>query len=117
MTSTCSRCGNGIGYPEIHETIHQLIDSGEIPNDPDPSIRNSMILTVMDEMTQFGNAFRINDGKHNFDWANCQIPIQRIDREIRHVLQPRKRSKKSNELEAERYEHHKEIKKQCLAQP
>jgi len=106
LTSKCEKCGNGVGYREIHERIHFMIDNEIIPDDPDPAIRNSLILEVWNEMSFFKNAFIRNMKSDNYKWANKLISLQKIDRELRHVLQPRKRSQKAKLLEKERHEHH-----------
>lgn len=111
LTETCEICGNGIGYKDIHEIIHYMIDNKMIPDDPNPQIRNSLILNVWNELSFFKNVFLNNIQSSDYTWSNKLVPIQRIDRELRHVLQPRKRSQIAKLLEVERYQHHVKIKR------
>jgi len=96
MVKQCPRCGNAIGYPIIHDNLHTLFVSMPELKTADNNIILLIYWIQFDEMLAKENNLGV--------WprnADEMTSMQRIDREIRNILQPSQVRLKSREMEKE----------------
>jgi len=96
MAQKCNRCGNDIGYLEIHVNLHHLFLSMPELKKADNNIIVIIYWIQFDDMLGKQNNFGV--------WprnADEMTSLQRIDREIRNILQPSQVRRKSREMEEE----------------
>ena len=94
MAKRCPRCGNDIGYPIIHDNLHTLFLSIPELKQEDNNVILIIYWIQYDEMLILAN--RVGVWPRN---AGEMTSMQRIDREIRNILQPSKERRKSRELQ------------------
>jgi len=95
MADQCSKCGNDMGYADIHANLHTLFSSVPKLRDASQDIIIETYKILFDEL------LRIHTST-NYPWnMDDTTPLQRIDREIRNILQPSRMRRKSREMEQE----------------
>lgn len=92
MAKQCPRCHNDIGYPIIHDNLHTLFLSIPELKQEDNNVILIIYWIQFDDMLRMQN--NIGVWPRN---AGEMTSMQRIDREIRNILQPSKERRKSRE--------------------
>ena len=95
MPEQCPKCGNDMGYADIHANLHSLFSK-----DPRLLIDCNDIIIETYKIV-FDDLFRIQNSTNYPRNMGQTTPLQRIDREIRNILQPSQVRRKSRELEQE----------------
>lgn len=96
MAKRCPQCGNDMGYVSIHDNLHTLFLQNSKLTREDNNVILIFYWIHFDHMLILQN--RVGLWPTN---AGELTSMQRIDREIRNILQPSKTRRKSREMEQE----------------